>query len=67
MLKPDYVFASYGSVWLVRPTSTHAREQLARAVDSEAQWFGGALAVEPRYVPGLAQQLQDDGWTVSRA
>ena len=61
----DFNFENHGSTWLVRPTSAAARKHLANGVSEEAQWFGGALAVEPRYIESLAQRLQDEGYEVS--
>jgi hypothetical protein len=62
----DYTFESHGSLWLCRPSTNDARAWLDDHVGDEAQWFGGALAVEPRYVVDLAAQLQNDGWTVGQ-
>ena len=61
----DYTVTNHGSVWLLRPTHAAAAAHLREHVGEEAQWFAGALAVEPRYVVDLAAQLQDDGFTVT--
>jgi hypothetical protein len=50
----------HGSVWLVRPESEAAREWLETHVDEEAQWFGGALAVEPRYVQAIVEGIMSE-------
>jgi len=63
----DFVFSNYFSLWLCRPTNDTARQHLEEHVSGEAQWFAGSLAVEPRYVSDLAQQLQDDGFGVDGA
>ena len=65
MIKADFVFHPHGSLWLVQPTSDQAREQLVANVSDEAQWWAGRLVVEPRYVASLAEQLTDEGWTVT--
>jgi len=59
----DFHFENHGSPWLVRPLNDEAREHLAANVDAEAQWFGDALAVEPRYgVEDLAAGLEAAGF-----
>lgn len=54
------------SIVLVHPTSEEARAWLV--ANTDGTWWGGALAVEPRYVEGLAMGLEDAGlvpWTPS--
>jgi hypothetical protein len=60
----DFTFVNHGSLWLCRPNNDEAREHLREHVDAEAQWFAGAVAVEPRYVTDLAMNLQDAGFGV---
>lgn len=49
-----FAFEDHGSVALVRPTTAGARDWLEATCEPEPwQWFGGALAVEPRAIPGL--------------
>jgi hypothetical protein len=54
----DYSFENHGSLWLCRPLTDAAREHLEENVSDEAQWFGGALVVEPRYVESFQQALE---------
>ena len=61
---PDIRVERHGSVALVRPQTAAAREWLAEHVEAGAQWFGGALAVEPRYLDALVEGLFEDGFTV---
>jgi hypothetical protein len=60
----DAVFEDRGSVWMVRPLTSAGREWLDENVTGETQWFGGALAVEPRFVQGLIEGMQLDGLEV---
>lgn len=60
----DFTFENHGSIWLCRPQNDAAREHLEDNVSEEAQWFGGALVVEPRYVDELVGQLGMRGWMV---
>jgi hypothetical protein len=59
----DIQVENHGTILLFRPQTDAAREWLTAHVDSEAQWFGGALVVEPRYAADLAQGLEDEGFT----
>lgn len=60
----DFTFQNHGSVFLCVPTHAEAREHLEENVGEEALWYGGGLAVEPRYAQGLADSLTADGWEV---
>lgn len=60
----DYLIENHGSIILLRPTNAYARQFLSESVDSEAQWFAGALAVEPRYLGPLVNNLQEEGFIV---
>jgi hypothetical protein len=42
------------SLWLARPLDAEAGEWLDDSSPTDAQWFGGALVIEPRYVPSFA-------------
>jgi RNA polymerase subunit RPABC4/transcription elongation factor Spt4 len=61
----DFTFENHGSIWIVQPHNSEAREHLAENVSDEAIWFAGGLAVEPRYVEDLAEGLQENGFRVS--
>ncbi len=60
----DATFENCGSLWLVRPLTDAAREWIDENVDPDAQWLGGALAVEHRYVQGILEGMQLDGLEV---
>lgn len=61
----DFIFTDHGSLWMARPMNDDARQHLEENVSDEAQWMGGALAVEPRYVAGLVDGLQNSGYEVT--
>jgi hypothetical protein len=63
-MSEDFTFINHGSIWLVRPATPELREHLEANVSDQAQWFGGALVVEPRYVDTLADALQGEGYVV---
>jgi hypothetical protein len=63
----DFQFSNHGSIWLARPMTDAGREWIDENFDSEAQWFfGGSLAVEPRYIGDIVEGMQADGLEVSR-
>jgi hypothetical protein len=61
----DVEVENHGSVVLVRPLSDAARAWLAEHVSPDAQRFGGAVAVEPRYVANLVDGMIGDGLVVN--
>lgn len=58
----DAKVENHGSIFLVRPETSTAREWLDEHTDGT--WFGGALAVEPRYVEALVDGMVGDGLEV---
>lgn len=57
---PDFTISNHGSILLVRPLNDEARDFLEQRTGDEAQWFAGALAVEPRYALGIVMDLRDE-------
>ena len=67
MQQVDYRFEDHGSIWLCRPLTGDARENLDQACEGCEDFYirwGNALVVEPRFVEHVAMQLQEEGWTV---
>lgn len=60
----DFTVAFHGSLVLVTPETTAARDWLADHLAGETTWWAGAVAVEPRYVADLLDGAQADGLTV---
>ena len=64
-LTNDLSIENHGSVVLVRPVSGAGREWIEEHVYSEGwQWFGDALAVEPRCVVALVEGAVNDGLVI---
>jgi len=61
---PDVTVENHGTVFLFNLLTDAARAWVEENVPDDAQYFGGALAVEPRYARDLAQGMIDDGMTV---
>ena len=56
-LGPDATVENHVSIALVRPHTRAARDWIRGNVEDTAQYFGAALAVEPRYVAGLVEGM----------
>ena len=57
----DIRVENHGSVVLLRPESDRGRNWLKGAIAAESwQWFGGAVACEPRYVADIIEGAQAD-------
>lgn len=62
---PDLRIANHGTVALIRPLTPRGQRWIERRVEGESwQWFGGALAAEPRYVQPLIDGAESEGLTV---
>ena len=57
----DFTVEYHGSIALVEPQNKAAAAYLRWHTDG--QWFGKALAVEPRYLDSLLDSLSLDGFT----
>jgi hypothetical protein len=55
----------HGSLWLVRPLTGAATAWLRENVAGDAQYFGKALAVEPRYIDDLVAGIIGSGLEVA--
>ena len=58
----DFTVTNHGSIVLVKPLTDECNDWLVEHVSDEAQWFGGALVVEPRYVEDLIEGLEEAGF-----
>ncbi len=61
---PDVWVINHGSIALLYLNRRAAREWVAANVSDEAQFFGGALVVEPRYVADIIAGMRADGLEV---
>lgn len=65
--KPDIRIENHGTLLLFQPLGAAVEAFLHEVAGDDAQWFGRALVVEPRYAQNLVEALQDDGYTVEEA
>lgn len=61
----DAIVENHGSIFLLRPLNAEAKEWLETHVVSDAQWFGGAVVVEPRYINPILVGMQSEGLIVN--
>ena len=71
LTETDFEIRNEGSIFLLFPQNDAAREWIDVNIygtdadtgipENEAQWFGGGIVVEPRYVPDLIEGIQADG------
>ena len=50
---------------LLSPVSKRARDWVVVHIDSEAPRWGGAIAVEPRFIDGIIDGIERDGLVVA--
>ena len=64
LVAKDVELEFHGTINLLRPLSPQAASWIDENIADEAQWFGTALAVEPRYCPDIVAGMIDDGLAV---
>jgi len=57
-----FTVEDHGTIVLIRPLTDDVELWLGENVDPEAQHFGRALVVEPRYVGELVEGLVEAGF-----
>ena len=60
----DVKIENHGSLVLLRPLTEAASDWLDENISEDAQHFGGAVVVEPRYVEAIVEGMQNDGLEV---
>jgi hypothetical protein len=64
----DFTVENHGSVWLLTPETTDARNWVDENVALEPwQWLGRSFAVEPRLLDQLVEGIQAEGLSVEAA
>jgi hypothetical protein len=58
----DVRLSFHGSIVLLSPETEAARDWIEAHIDTEtAQFWAGALAVEPRYLDPIVEGMREDG------
>jgi hypothetical protein len=60
----DFTLENHGSIFLMRPRTKRAAAWLTDTAPDDAQFFADALAIEPRYVPNVAEAARADGFSI---
>jgi hypothetical protein len=60
----DVNIENHGSLVLIRPLTEAASDWLDENISEDAQHFGGAVVVGPRYVEAIVEGMQNDGLEV---
>lgn len=61
---PDATVEGHGTIYLVRPVSEAAVQWINEHVDTDAQRWGTAIAVEHRYIRDIVDGMLADGLNV---
>lgn len=67
MRKPQIVIVSdaavenHGSIFLLRPLTSSAKDWISENLPNDVMWFDGAVAIEPRYVCDIIDGMLADG------
>jgi hypothetical protein len=61
----DFLLFDHGSVLILRPDSDAARDWVDDNLPDDALWFGGGVAIEPRYIGPIVDGIADAGLSLS--
>ena len=60
----DFEVSGGGSLFILTPLNSDARQHLEENISEEAQWWAGGVAVEHRYIHPLVENLRAEGYVV---
>lgn len=60
----DFSVENHGSIVLLRPLTPAAEAWIEEHIPDDAQTFGNAIAVEPRYIQDIINGIVADGLTL---
>jgi len=64
MEKPDVRVQNHGSLFLVEAVTDEAQEWIGEHIPEDAQYFGGNLVVEHRYIDDIVNGMTEAGLIV---
>lgn len=64
-VRADAELENHGSIFLLRPVSEHGRDWIRDNIGDEAQYFGRAVVIEPRYVESIVHGIREAGLAVA--
>lgn len=62
---PDFTVSNHGTIWLLTPLTSEAREWVDEYLPEDALTFRGSVCVEPRYMPDIVDGILSDGLEVA--
>jgi hypothetical protein len=63
-MQKDFEVRNEGSIWLLRPVSQAGRDWAGEHIPADALRFGGAIAVEHRFIGDILDGIAGDGLSV---
>jgi hypothetical protein len=60
----DFEVSGGGSLYILTPLNSDARQHLEENISEESQWWAGGVAVEWRYIQPLVENLRAEGYVV---
>ena len=60
----DFYACDHGSIVTLMPLTPAAEEWVEHNLPSDAPTFGGAIGIDPRYFPAIADGIVGDGLTL---
>jgi hypothetical protein len=61
----DVEFINHGSLWTAAPLTEQGRDWVETHIPDDAQYWGGSLVIESRYVTDIVQGMIADGLVVA--
>lgn len=61
----DYLVHNHISLFILEAQHAAALDNLLDNTSDETQRWGNGIAVEPRYIESLVNQLREEGWRVA--
>lgn len=60
----DFTLENHGSIVLLKPNKRASAKWLTDTAPEDAQFFGNALAIEPRYVSNVIEAARADRFNI---
>jgi hypothetical protein len=62
--QPDFRYQNHGSIYLLQPLSAEAIDWADEHLPDDAPRWGGAYAIEPRYLVAILDGIHNDGLSI---
>lgn len=61
-MRPNYSISDHGLIVLIHPLTAKFARWLRDTAPEDAQFWGPSMAVEPRYLQGVIQAAEEEGF-----